>query len=376
MECVTVGGVQEHLTALQAIANDNGGNRASGLPGHTASADYVSDRLEAAGYRVTRQPFDFAYYDAGRHADVRSRSRPTPTTYVYGDRLPGHELLRLRAQSPARSSRSTSTRRDSGCEAADFTVRGRRPGRADQARDLRLRRQGGQRGGGGRTRRDHLQRRTATEERGPDDLIGGTLGAPRRHPGPRTSRTRCGVELATGSPTVAIDIETVNETRSTENVIAELPGQGRTTTWSASVPTSTRCTEGPGINDNGTRQRGDPRDRRATWPRSSPRTACASSGGAPRSRASSARSTTSTRSAAGEQLTKLALYLNFDMVGSPNFARFIYDGDGSNVRGPGRLRDGGVGGHRDAVRGRSTTRGAWRTRTPSSTAAATTRRSR
>ena len=26
---------------------------------------------------------------------------------------------------------------------------------------------------------------------------------------------------------------------------------------------------------------------------------------------------------------KIALYLNFDMIGSPNFARFIYDGNGS-----------------------------------------------
>ena len=25
----------------------------------------------------------------------------------------------------------------------------------------------------------------------------------------------------------------------------------------------------------------------------------------------------------------IALYLNFDMIGSPNFARFIYDGNGS-----------------------------------------------
>ena len=30
-----------------------------------------------------------------------------------------------------------------------------------------------------------------------------------------------------------------------------------------------------------------------------------------------------------KQAKKIALYLNFDMVGSPNFARLIYDGDGS-----------------------------------------------
>ena len=29
------------------------------------------------------------------------------------------------------------------------------------------------------------------------------------------------------------------------------------------------------------------------------------------------------------ELDKIALYLNFDMVGSPNFGRFVYDGDNS-----------------------------------------------
>src|SRR3712207_8419883 len=54
LECMTVEGVDEHLKALQQIAEANGGNRASGNPGYTASADYVQQRLEAAGYQVTR----------------------------------------------------------------------------------------------------------------------------------------------------------------------------------------------------------------------------------------------------------------------------------------------------------------------------------
>jgi Zn-dependent M28 family amino/carboxypeptidase len=37
-----------------------------------------------------------------------------------------------------------------------------------------------------------------------------------------------------------------------------------------------------------------------------------------------------------EEREKIALYLNFDMIGSPNFVRFIYDGDGSafGLEGP------------------------------------------
>jgi Zn-dependent M28 family amino/carboxypeptidase len=37
-----------------------------------------------------------------------------------------------------------------------------------------------------------------------------------------------------------------------------------------------------------------------------------------------------------QQLNDIEVYLNFDMVGSPNFVRFVYDGDGSafGIRGP------------------------------------------
>lgn len=40
--------------------------------------------------------------------------------------------------------------------------------------------------------------------------------------------------------------------------------------------------------------------------------------------------------ASPEELSKVALYLNFDMIASPNFGYFIYDGDGSafNLSGP------------------------------------------
>ena len=46
-------GLGEHLDALQRIAGEHGGNRASGSAGERATADYVADRLRAAGYRVT-----------------------------------------------------------------------------------------------------------------------------------------------------------------------------------------------------------------------------------------------------------------------------------------------------------------------------------
>jgi Zn-dependent M28 family amino/carboxypeptidase len=38
---------------------------------------------------------------------------------------------------------------------------------------------------------------------------------------------------------------------------------------------------------------------------------------------------------APEQLAQIRLYLNFDMIGSPNYVRFVYDGDGSEGGNPG-----------------------------------------
>ena len=46
-------GLGEHLEALQAIAGEHGGNRASGSAGERATAEYVAGRLRAAGFRVT-----------------------------------------------------------------------------------------------------------------------------------------------------------------------------------------------------------------------------------------------------------------------------------------------------------------------------------
>lgn len=49
--------VMTHLRQFQAIATNNGGNRAHGRPGYRASVDYVKAKLDAAGFRTTVQPF-------------------------------------------------------------------------------------------------------------------------------------------------------------------------------------------------------------------------------------------------------------------------------------------------------------------------------
>ena len=61
-EAVSVPEIREHMEALQAIADVNGGSRLAGAAGHDASAAYVKQRLEAAGY------------------EPATTSSPTPTT--------------------------------------------------------------------------------------------------------------------------------------------------------------------------------------------------------------------------------------------------------------------------------------------------------
>jgi aminopeptidase S len=60
--------LMKHLEALQKIADDAGGNRASGTSGYEASARYVEEQLRAAGYEPVRQVF--AYRDD--EADVQT----------------------------------------------------------------------------------------------------------------------------------------------------------------------------------------------------------------------------------------------------------------------------------------------------------------
>ena len=78
---VTVGGILAHERVLQRIANQNGGTRASGLPGYDASAAYVAQRLRAAGYKVTLQEFTFPFFRDLADPTL-SQVSPTATDYA------------------------------------------------------------------------------------------------------------------------------------------------------------------------------------------------------------------------------------------------------------------------------------------------------
>ena len=127
---VTVAGIMEHEQAFQAIANANGGTRASGTPGYDASLAYVKAQLDATGYYdVTVQSF---LYDAFRElaTPVFQRLSPAPRNFVanedfitmdYSDTgdvtgtlVPTNDIV-----IPPGATASTS---NSGCEPGDFTA--------------------------------------------------------------------------------------------------------------------------------------------------------------------------------------------------------------------------------------------------------------
>lgn len=62
-----------HMEAFYAAAMDNGGHRAAGTPGYDASVDYVVGELEAAGYDVELQEFEFTYTET-LHQELRQLS--------------------------------------------------------------------------------------------------------------------------------------------------------------------------------------------------------------------------------------------------------------------------------------------------------------
>jgi Zn-dependent M28 family amino/carboxypeptidase len=143
--------------------------------------------------------------------------------------------------------------------------------------------------------------------------------------------TDIGQQLAATGTTVDLTVNAVYETRQTENVIAELPGRTSDNVVMAGAHLDS-VLAGPGINDNGsgsaailevaeniTKVKPTNTIRFAWW-------------GAEELGLLGSNDYVAGLSQAEKD--RIGLYLNFDMVGSPNFARFIYDGDQSTFPAP------------------------------------------
>ena len=338
-KAVTVNGILQHERQLQTIADRNGGNRASGLPGHTASADYVAKKLKAAGYTVKRQKFTFPFF---RELEPATLTQLTPTekeldTAVFdysaggdvtGTIVPTNDLVIPATPEPSSTS---------GCEAADFTAAPAGPAIALIQR-------------GSCNFADKAANAAAAGydaaiifnegNPGRTDLSVGTLGNPASIPVVGLSYADAVAiveQLKTEAVTARIttSVET-DPNRETENVIADLPKSGKKVKNADQVVVVgahlDSVAAGPGINDNGsgsstileiaeqmsalklTKKLERP-VRFAFW-------------GAEESGLLGSEHYVAALSDA--QRAKVYANLNFDMLGSPNYVRFVYDGDGSN----------------------------------------------
>jgi Zn-dependent M28 family amino/carboxypeptidase len=167
---------------------------------------------------------------------------------------------------------------------------------------------------------------------GRTDAFVGTLGGPVVTIPVVGTSFAIGEELYTltlaGTVTVHLAVDSVSEIRPTNNVLAETPG-GRSDRVVVVGAHLDSVLEGPGINDNGSGA--------ATILEIAVQ--IAKLGIQPRNKIRFAFWGAEEFGLLGSQfyvdnlskkdIKNIALNLNFDMVGSPNFVRFVYDGDGS-----------------------------------------------
>ena len=334
-ECVTLAGVREHQAALQQIADANGGNRFSGTSGYNASVDYVVETLEAAGYDPDVQTFDYLAFEVIGPSALQ-QTAPTPVTYVLGVDFgpitqsdPGDVTAAVTAVDLQLGLGNTST---SGCEATDFT--------GFPVGNIAL-----------------LQRGTCTFElKAENAAAAGAVGIVIFNQGNTTAVDRNNIPAVTltanntsGIPvlgtTYALGVtlsqtaglrmrvfaNTLRQILPTANVLAEKTGTNDTNVVMAGAHLDS-VLAGPGINDNGSGSAAileaavvlakvNPQNtlRFAWW-------------GAEES--GLVGSTNYVNGLSQAQKDRIALYLNFDMVGSPNYIFMTQDADQSSFTPP------------------------------------------
>jgi Zn-dependent M28 family amino/carboxypeptidase len=317
VEGVTGDGALTHLTELQRIADANGGNRALGTPGYDASVDHVVGVLRGAGFEVQTPAFSARRFEA-RQEGLTVDGEPVPVsalgfspTTPEGGVTGPLTLMVGEGCNPADASAvtpgSVALVRRGTCP---FAQKGTHAAAAGAAGLIVIN----------------------TEDEPLDD---GTLGATATGGVPTGGVSRSvGDALAgrAGANVTLTLVTTVQDTPS-RNVIA----QTRTGNPDEVVVAGAHLDsvpEGPGVNDNGTgvatlletavRLGANPpvtnAVRFAFW-------------GA--EEVGLVGSTSYVQGLSEEERNRIALYLNLDMVGSPNAGYLVYDGDDSDREGEG-----------------------------------------
>jgi Zn-dependent M28 family amino/carboxypeptidase len=327
-ECVTLDGVREHQAALQAIADANGGTRVSGTAGYDQSVDYVAGKLVAAGYDVVVQPFEFQTF-IELSPTVLERISPPPAGPVANSIMSysgsGDVTAPVTALVPPPADPTP------GCEAGDFA--------GFPAGDIALISRGACTFAIKATNAYNAGASGVVIYNNVAGVLNATLGNGFALDIPVTSVTQdVGIELAaTPGLVMRLRIETFRGLATTHNVLAESTDGDPSNVVMVGAHLDS-VNQGPGINKNGSGSAAlletalqmakvKPRNkvRFAWW-------------GAEES--GLVGSTFYVNGLAEEERAKIALYLNFDMIGSPNFVYFVYDGDDSDGIGAGPGPDG------------------------------------
>ncbi len=339
LECVTLKGVMGHLKAFQKIADRSTdpnypGTRAAGTKGYADSVKYVSGLLRKAGYKVTLDPFEFQFF----FPVLLQQLTPTAATYGSGSftNAPPGDVTGpvIPVDVNLTGDRATT----SGCTADDFSSLD-----FSGPNDIALIQRGGTLPDGSacgfvvKARNAQAAGAEAViifnqgNDPSRETLIVGTLGDDPGVTIPVVGASFAdGAALAAAGSTAHVRVQPP-ETRTDVNVIAELPGRNRNNIVMAGSHLDS-VTEGPGINDNGSGSaailetalvlaRSKPQNtlRFAWW------------GAEEEGLLGSAAYVAELPQA---EKDKIALYLNYDMVGSPNYIFQVYDADESSFPAP------------------------------------------
>lgn len=334
VNAVSADKIRGHLQQLQAVAAQNDNNRALGTKGYADSVRYVMQRLVKAGYDVRAQPFTANLFEENSQPRL-VRTAPgnkvyrvdkdfSTMTYSGSGDVSAELVLAKRIKIPPSDTVSS----QSGCQAEDFpsSVAGRvvlvQRGTCTFFEKANFARRAGALGviifNEGQPGRREAIAGTLGEEV-PIPVVGASFAVGRE----LYNRIRDGQDVR-----VRLAVDATITPVPTYNVIGELAGKTNNQVVVVgahldSVP------NGPGINDNGSgsatlltiaeemaKLKIKPRHpvRFAFW-------------GAEEEGLFG--SNHYVASLSGAELNRIGVNLNFDMLGSPNFARFIYDGDGT-----------------------------------------------
>jgi Zn-dependent M28 family amino/carboxypeptidase len=318
LDCVTLEGTREHQAALQAIADENNGIRVSGSPGYDRSVDYAVEVFEGAGLDVTVQPFTFQTFITLSPA-VLEQVSPAPAGAV------ANSIMSYSGSGDVTAPVST-VNDIRGCNAADFA--------GFPAGNIALISRGTCSFAIKATNAFNAGASGVVIYNNQPGVLNGTLGNTFTLNIGVTSVTQTvGAQLAaTPGLVMRLKTDTFRGLATTYNVLAETPGGNADNVVMVGAHLDS-VNAGPGINDNGSgtaailevaqqMQKVPVKNkvRFALW-------------GAEES--GLVGSTYYVNNLSEAERAKIALYLNFDMIGSPNHVFFIYDGDDSDAVGAG-----------------------------------------